>query len=158
MLFDERNPVMKVLNIGLLILSLFIFPFCKQQSNLSESISIPWITSIDSALVLAGQQDKILMIDFMATWCPPCQTMEDSTFNQTSVIDKTKDFLPVRIDVDQQGDIANQYNGNAAKYGGVGIPNILFLDKNKNRLKHLTGFQSVERLTAVMDSLLINSE
>ena len=46
-----------------------------------------------------------------------------------NIIKKSNEFIPVRIDVDKQKDIAEEYNGNARKYGGIGIPNILFLDK-----------------------------
>ena len=136
------------------LLTVSIIISCGQKTARSEATEIQWSANIDSALVQAEQTDKILMIDFMATWCPPCRAMEDSTFNRPAVIKKARHFLTVRIDVDRQGEVANQYDGNAAKYGGVGIPNILFLDKHGTRLAHLIGFQPAERLTAVMDSVL----
>ena len=149
---------MKWFKQSLPLLIMLMIIACGQKTVPSETAEIHWSSSIDSALVQAEQTNKILMIDFMATWCPPCRAMEDSTFNQPAVIKKTRHFLTVRIDVDRQGEVANQYNGNAAKYGGVGIPNILFLDKHRNRLAHLIGFQPAERLTAVMDSVLTQQE
>jgi thiol:disulfide interchange protein len=154
----KGNRVMKWVKPCLSLLTAIILAGCSQKTAPSAGDEIHWIADIDSALVLAAKTDTILMIDFMATWCPPCRAMEDSTFNQPAVIEKTRHFLTVRIDVDQQGNVANEYNGNAAKYGGVGIPNILFLDKNRNRLAHLIGFQPAERLTAVMDSVLTEPE
>ena len=65
-----------------------------------------------------------------------------------------ENFIPVRIDVDQNQDVANEYNGNANKYGGKGIPNILFMDKDKNVIRHIVGFHSPEKLINVMDSVL----
>ena len=64
----------------------------------------------------------------MAEWCPPCKKMDNNTFSNTNIINKSNEFIPVRIDVDKQQDIAKEYNGNARKYGVIGIPNILFLE------------------------------
>ena len=61
----------------------------------------------------------------------------------------------LKIDVDKQQDIANKYNGNARKYGGMGIPNILFLDKENNIVHRIVGFHDASQLIAVMDSVLL---
>ena len=79
--------------------------------------------------------------------------MEDSTFSDPGVIRKVAGFIPVRIDVDEQRDVAVQYNGNARKYGGTGIPNILFLTGDGKRLKHIVGYYGPEALISVMDSV-----
>ncbi len=115
---------------------------------------IVWLTNLDTAKVIAGRLNKPLMIDFMAEWCPPCQEMEKTTFNQPAVIAKAGEFVTVRIDVDKQGDVANAYNCNANKYGGVGIPNMLFMDFEDYRLRHVIGYREPEKLLSVMDSVL----
>jgi len=115
---------------------------------------IAWLTDMDEALALAGAQHKPLMVDFMATWCPPCNMMEDSTFTDPRVIEKAEAFITVRIDVDKQGDVANHYKANASKYGGVGIPNILFMDAHGHSLRHPVGYQGPEVFLAMMDSVL----
>jgi thiol:disulfide interchange protein DsbD len=124
------------------------------ETQAGSDADIHWLTSLDEAMVLAQEQNKPLMIDFMAEWCPPCQRMEKTTFNQPDVIEKTKSFVTLRIDVDEQAEIANKYNGNAEKYGGIGIPNILFMTHEEIRLKHIIGYQAPEALIAVMDSVL----
>lgn len=115
---------------------------------------IAWLTDMDQALVKAGAAHKPVMVDFMATWCPPCKMMEDSTFTDVRVIEKAAAFITVRIDVDQQGDVANHYKGNASKYGGVGIPNVLFMDAHGEALKHPVGYRGPEAFLAIMDSVL----
>jgi len=138
----------------IILIAAFVLIGCGKEKSASELESIAWITSVEAGLLRAAEQKKIIMVDFMATWCGPCQNMEDSTFSDTQVIEKASAFIPVRIDVDEQSDVANQYNGNAIRYGGVGIPNILFIDAEGNRLKHIFGYQSPETLIAVMDSVL----
>jgi hypothetical protein len=83
-----------------------------------------------------------------------CKAMEDSTFSNRGVIRKAGDFVPVRIDIDKQRDVAAKYNGLARKYGGVGIPNVLFLASDGKKLKHIVGYYGPEQLVAAMDSAL----
>lgn len=115
---------------------------------------IEWEKDLDAALASAKELRKPVMIDFMATWCPPCHAMEDSTFSASEVVRKSSAFVTVRIDVDEQREIAVAYNGNARKYGGVGIPNILFLDADGGRLKHVVGYHGPEQFASVIDTVL----
>ena len=119
------------------------------------SNGIKWKNNLDSAFAIASKSNKLIMIDFMAEWCPPCKEMDKITFSNTNIIKKSNEFIPVRIDVDKQKDIAEEYNGNARKYGGIGIPNILFLDKEKKNIRHIVGFHDVDQLLGIMDSVLI---
>ncbi|MCK5145372.1 thioredoxin family protein [bacterium] len=129
---------------------------CQNESG--NKSGIEWQADMEKALALAGANHKPLMIDFTATWCPPCQMMEDSTFQDIRVIEKAQSFVAVRIDVDEQGEIANKYHANAGKYGGIGIPNVLFLDAHGDELRHPIGFQGPEIFLAIMDSVLHDAE
>ena len=144
--------------VSILIACLIVAIGCSKKDQGESAGEIHWIEDIDHSLALAKQQNKPLMIDFMATWCPPCQKMEDSTFSHPGVIQKAASFITVRIDVDKQGEVADRYNCNAGKYGGIGIPNVLFLDKEGKELKHPIGYRGPEVFLAVMDSVLVMSE
>jgi thiol-disulfide isomerase/thioredoxin len=124
----------------------------KKKHHVGEEIE--WMTNIDEALKLAAETNKIVMVDFMAKWCPPCKQMDKVTFPNHKVVCKSEEFITVRIDVDEQQDVANEYNGNAGKYGGIGIPNMLFIDKGKNVKRHIVGFHEPAKLVSVMDSVL----
>ena len=128
---------------------------CEKQINEDSRHGIQWGNNLDSAFTIASNSNKIIMIDFMAEWCPPCKKMDKNTFSNTNIINKSNEFIPVRIDIDKQQNIAEQYNGNARKYGGIGIPNILFLDKEKKNIRHIVGFHDVDQLLGIMDSVLI---
>ncbi len=115
---------------------------------------IPWTYQLNDGLAKAKKAHKPVMIDFMAVWCPPCKAMEDSTFSDRGIVAKAGSFVPVRIDIDRQRELAAKYHGLARKYGGVGIPNILFLAENGAELKHIVGYYSPAQLAAAMDSAL----
>ena len=139
----------KLLLIALLIVG------CEKQVSEDNHNGIKWGNNLDSALTLASNSNKFIMIDFMAEWCPPCKEMGNKTFSNTNIIKKSNEFIPVQIDVDKQQNIAEEYNGNARKYGGIGIPNILFLDKEKKNIRHIVGFHDVDQLMEIMDSVLM---
>ena len=120
----------------------------------TEKPRIEWEKDIDAALSTAREIRKPVMIDFTAAWCPPCHAMEDSTFSAPEVIEKSRAFITVRIDVDEQVEVAVKFDGNARKYGGIGIPNILFLDADGGKLKHIVGYHGPEQLVSVIDTVL----
>ena len=60
----------------------------------------------------------------------------------------------MRVDVDAQREVAEKYGGNARKYGGIGIPNILFLDGDGIKIKQVVGYHGPQQLISVMDSVL----
>ena len=138
-----------------IILPLFFIISCGDKVGENIHDGIKWGNNLDSAFTIASNSKKIIMIDFMAEWCPPCKKMDNKTFSNTNIIEKSNKFIPVRIDVDKQQDIAEEYNGNARKYGGIGIPNILFLDKENNLIRQIVGFHNVDQLMGIMDSVLM---
>ena len=128
---------------------------CGNKVSENNPNEIKWGYNLDSAFAKASKTNKIIMIDFMAEWCLPCKKMDDKTFSNINIIKNSDKFIPVRIDVDKQQDIAEEYNGNARKYGGIGIPNILFLDKENNLIHQIVGFHNVDQLMGIMDSVLM---
>jgi thiol:disulfide interchange protein len=140
------------INAAVSVLVMAFLAGCGGQED--GSGKIPWGTDIDAALAEARKSGKIVMVDFMAEWCPPCRAMEDSTFCVPSVVEKAGRFIPVRIDVDEQKEVAVKYGGNARKYGGIGIPNILFIDGDEKKIRHIVGYHGPDALIAAMDTVL----
>jgi thiol:disulfide interchange protein len=129
---------------------------CLPIIGFAQSQKISWEENLDSAFNLASLSNKIIMIEFMAEWCPPCKRMEKETFPNEKVVNKSNEFIFVKVDVDKHQDIAKEYKRNAKKYGGIGIPNILFIDKDKNIVHQTIGFLNANQLITVMDSVLKN--
>ena len=137
------------------LIILLLIVGCEKQVSEDNHNGIKWGNNLDSALTLSSNSHKLIMIDFMAEWCPPCKEMDKNTFSNKNIIKKSNEFILVRIDVDKQKNIAEEYNGNARKYGGIGIPNILFIDKEKKIIRHIVGFHNVDQLMGIMDSVLM---
>jgi thiol:disulfide interchange protein len=115
---------------------------------------IPWRTDLKAAQASAVLKKKPVLVEFMAQWCPSCRAMEDSTFNRSEVIGRAGSFIPVRVDIDSQKTVAAEYGATARKYGGIGIPNFLFLDPAGRTVVHRVGYMNAATFSALMDSVL----
>ena len=77
----------------------------------------------------------VVLVDFYADWCGPCQMMEptiDSIAGQTEA-------AVLKVDVDQ-------FQNLTAQYGVQGVPTLLVFADGEN-VQRLVGAQSEEQLT-----------
>lgn len=156
--YPKSRPVL-ITYIILFVLSFFSLFNCSKQVKINTANNkIKWLNNITEAKNLSKETGKPIMIEFMAEWCPSCQKMKDSTFTNSDVIKTAKSFIPVKIDVDKQRDIADEFNSNANKYGGIGIPNVLFIDHKGNEIDHPIGYKNPKEFILILTSVLSKTE
>lgn len=85
-----------------------------------------------------------VLVDFYATWCPPCETLAPVIASLATEYKGRIAF--VKVDVDEARDLATQHNVEA-------MPT-LALFANGKKVKHLVGARSKSELKAELDSLL----
>lgn len=122
----------------------------EDQPSAGNSASIVWLSSLDEGLQQAKSKEKPVMVDFVATWCGPCHLMNQLTFGDGRIVEKAKDFVSVRIDIDEQPMVSDHY-------GAVSIPYLLFLSPDGQAVGRVIGFDPsdpVERVLEEMDRSL----
>lgn len=92
---------------------------------------------LDNALARAMAENKLIVLDFFAEWCAPCQRMEKTTFVDGRVANLLARAVVVRIDTDQHADIA-------AQMGVVGLPDIRFVKPDGSIIRQLRGYVDAE--------------
>lgn len=103
--------------------------------------------SLADAKAKAQKENKLLLVDFGAAWCPPCGEMDKTTWEDPKVVQWLKEkVVAIQIDIDKEPKISQDLRI-------ASIPAIVvFKDKNAE-LDRQVGMQSSEELLKWLDSL-----
>lgn len=123
----------------------------KIESNTTKE-EINWEKSEIEGLKKAKAEGKFMVIDFYADWCPSCIELDKYTYTNKEVIAEMSNLITVKIDATKTTDETNNL---FSKYGIVGLPAVIFLDKNGKVLEALTltGFEKPDKFLARLKKL-----
>ncbi|MBQ9791963.1 MAG: thioredoxin [Clostridia bacterium] len=89
------------------------------------------------------KEDKVLVVDFFATWCRPCSML-------APILDKVASDMPnvafAKVDVDEEMDLAQNY-------GILSIPCIIMF-KDGKEADRLIGFTTEDELKTAIEKVL----
>ncbi len=78
---------------------------------MGQATDIPWREWSREAFEEARRTKKPILLDLSAVWCHWCHVMDQTSYSDDQVIDLiTRDFIPVRVDIDRRPDIRDRYS------------------------------------------------
>ena len=118
----------------------------EQPEGDSSKTKIEWIHSEEQGLVLAKQENKPVLIDFYADWCPPCKKMDKVTFQDQLVIDELSRFVAIKADVSRP---SSPGQAAAKKYSISAYPTFILLD-TQGQKKTIVGYTPAKEFLKVL--------
>lgn len=121
-------------------------------THANEPPDIAWFDgSLDGAFIVAKRENRPVLIYWGAEWCPFCHTLKSTVFSRPDFIAKSKLFLPVYLDGDDDG---------AQKWGEEfhiqGYPTLIVLDPDRHEIIRLGAGRDVSQYAAALDVALEN--
>lgn len=110
--------------------------FSVAHSPKTEQTQAPTITITDG---------RPMVIDFSASWCPPCQQLKPIYAKLASKYEGK--VTMVTVDVDDNHDMAE-------KFGVQSIPTLIFFDSTGSQVDRITGFIPEQDLDLKLHNLL----
>lgn len=98
---------------------------------------------LNKALEWAKKQNKMVLIDFSARWCPGCARLEKEIFPTPAFKKIGKDFVKLKIDVDRfENSVLSE------KFNIKGIPTLLVITTDQEEVDRLYDYQPIETIEA----------
>ncbi len=120
------------------------------EADLDAHLAIDWHDgTVEEAFAEAERSAKPLFLYWGAIWCPPCNLMKSTLFQQPEFIASTRGFVAVYLDGDTE---RAQVWGE--KHDAVGYPTLIVFDSQGNQLTRLPGTLAAESFMAALDDAM----
>lgn len=91
-----------------------------------QADGVTWTSYSEEVLAEADAQNQLVVLDFTADWCIPCQELDRITFTDDEVLAAMQDVRPVKVDLTEAGTPRTERL--RKKYDVAGVPTLVFLD------------------------------
>ena len=108
--------------------------FLAMAPNLAMA-QVAWVKGFDDALKQAAKENKFIVLDISASWCPACKEMDRTVYTDKEFIkfSKSQVFIKVIEDTSSEGKRL------ARKFQIEGTPTLIVLDSSGKEVDRILG-------------------
>jgi thiol-disulfide isomerase/thioredoxin len=169
--FRDSKAIFPIVALLTVLAIVFLGPLL-QRPRPAEDFSLPLVgadgRSGPDRMSLADQRGKVVLLDFWATWCRPCQA-STPVLTRLSERYRERGLVVLGVNVDQDGPEAVPYfarrfgvnypivfdeGGVSARYRIRALPTLLLIDRQGMVRFERTGAESERELAAQIEKLL----
>ena len=126
---------------------LLFFSILLSSGNINAA---SWLTDLEQAKKLALSTDKLILVDFWASWCGPCKRMDRESWSSPEIQELMQNYIPLQIDIDSK-------KRDAMKYGVRSIPYIFIVDGNGEVVYQSLGYMNKDEVAKVLEKYALNT-
>jgi len=116
---------------------------------------INWRTHSDAVWEIAKKEGKPVLLEVWADWCAPCKAMDREVWSDQRIVDLSKKFVCVSLDMSRQNAIYAEsiVFGSHGRYPVKVFPTILLLDPWREMLLFSEGYIHAKELAAILNEV-----
>jgi thiol:disulfide interchange protein len=99
-----------------------------------SAAALPWERDLPTALTRAGNENRLVMVDFYTDWCQWCKRLDQKTFADANVQEALQQVVTVRLNAEKDGREA------AARFNVEGFPTVIFLNAKGAEVGRIPGY------------------
>ena len=118
-----------------------------------EAPAIDWVSYRDQPIEQLQKKNRPVLIDFYADWCAACKVLDRKTFRDQMVVDKSKEFIMLRVDCTSPNDKCTALT---EKFKVSGLPTMVFISSKGQEIHGLRaiGFLGPTEMLKKMEEAL----
>ena len=118
-----------------------------------EPSEINWVDYRDQSIEQLKTKNRPVLIDFYADWCAACKVLDRKTFRDQRVVDKSREFIMLRVDCTSPDDKCTSLT---EKFKVSGLPTMVFISSKGQEIHGLRtiGFLGPTEMLKKMEEAL----
>ena len=101
-----------------------------------ETPAIDWVSYRDQSIEELQKNNRPLLIDFYADWCSACKQLDQRTFRDRKVVEKSQEFVAVRVDCTAPD---SECRTLIERFQVSGLPTVVFVSSKGEEIRDLRG-------------------
>ncbi|MGB7786887.1 MAG: thioredoxin family protein [Salinimicrobium sp.] len=110
-----------------------------------------WIHDLDEARKLSLGTNKLMLVDFWASWCGPCRKMDQESWSDPEVQKLMSNYIPVQVDIDND-------RISATRYAVKAIPFVFIMDGNGEVVFKSMSYMPREEVLELLKKYAVNTQ